>query len=254
MDGAAAFDWFDYRGPEVATDPAGSDGRRRLEAGVSVMTVSRVLNDFPGVADETRRRVERAIAALDYQANTAARSWRVAGQESSASSPSRPSSSAFARLVRDRGRGTVCRADAQFRNHGAIGCGHGDDLDRLRASTSTGVIVVAPVREVVEATNRIQGDLPVVVVGSDLSSGSPTVTIDQEEGARRATQHLLDLGHRTVHHVCGPKNSIDAAARYPGLVRELTRQECPRPQAVASAIGAPRGDWLRDSGSPTIPR
>ena len=42
-------------------------------AGVSVMTVSRVLNGFPGVADGTRRRVERAVAALGYHANTAAR-------------------------------------------------------------------------------------------------------------------------------------------------------------------------------------
>ena len=42
-------------------------------AGVSVMTVSRVLNGFPGVADGTRRRVEHAVAALGYHANTAAR-------------------------------------------------------------------------------------------------------------------------------------------------------------------------------------
>ena len=42
-------------------------------AGVSVMTVSRVLNGFPGVADSTRQRVEDAVAALGYKANTAAR-------------------------------------------------------------------------------------------------------------------------------------------------------------------------------------
>ena len=42
-------------------------------AGVSVMTVSRVLNGFPGVADDTRSRVEEAVTALGYRANTAAR-------------------------------------------------------------------------------------------------------------------------------------------------------------------------------------
>jgi DNA-binding LacI/PurR family transcriptional regulator len=42
-------------------------------AGVSVMTVSRVLNGFPGVAEATRRRVEDAVSALGYRANTAAR-------------------------------------------------------------------------------------------------------------------------------------------------------------------------------------
>ena len=43
------------------------------QAGVSVMTVSRVLNGFGGVTDETKMRVEAAITALGYQANTAAR-------------------------------------------------------------------------------------------------------------------------------------------------------------------------------------
>ena len=43
------------------------------QAGVSVMTVSRVLNGFTGVTDETRQRVEEAVTALGYHANTAAR-------------------------------------------------------------------------------------------------------------------------------------------------------------------------------------
>lgn len=42
------------------------------QAGVSVMTVSRVLNGFAGVTDETKMRVEAAITTLGYQANTAA--------------------------------------------------------------------------------------------------------------------------------------------------------------------------------------
>ena len=74
-------------------------------------------------------------------------------------------------------------------------------LERLRASHVEGVIVVAPVRRVVDAVARIEGDMPLVVVGGDPGMGAPTVTIDQHEGARLATRHLLDLGHRTVHHV-----------------------------------------------------
>jgi LacI family transcriptional regulator len=41
------------------------------QVGISVMTVSRVLNGFPGVTDETRLRVEEAVTTLGYQANTA---------------------------------------------------------------------------------------------------------------------------------------------------------------------------------------
>ncbi|HET9493708.1 MAG TPA: LacI family DNA-binding transcriptional regulator, partial [Chloroflexia bacterium] len=46
------------------------------QAGVSIATVSRVINGGPGVGDDTRKRVEAAIAALDYQPNSAARSLR----------------------------------------------------------------------------------------------------------------------------------------------------------------------------------
>ena len=52
---------------------------------------------------------------------------------------------------------------------------------------------------------ELDGDMPLVVVGGDPAIGAPTVTIDQLEGARMATRHLLDLGHRTVHHVAGPR-------------------------------------------------
>ena len=116
----------------------------------------------------------------------------------------------------------------------------GEDMaatfDRLRAAHVDGVIAVAPVREVVEAAARIQGDLPLVVVGGDPTTGSPTVTIDQEEGARRATRHLLDLGHRTVHHVRGPQNWIDAAARVRGWSETLRAAAVPRPRPLV-------GDW-----------
>ena len=107
-------------------------------------------------------------------------------------------------------------------------------LERLRASHVQGVIVVAPVRRVVDAVARIEGAIPLVVVGGDPGMGAPTVTIDQFEGARMATRHLLDLGHRTVHHVAGPadlgrcRRSTDVAGptRYavPGAARQLRRR------------------------------
>jgi len=81
-------------------------------------------------------------------------------------------------------------------------------LHRLRATHVQGVIIVAPVRRVIQAVTELNGDMPLVVVGSDPAIGAPTVTIDQFEGARLATRHLLDLGHRTVHHVAGPQTGL----------------------------------------------
>ncbi len=54
-----------------------------------------------------------------------------------------------------------------------------------------------------------------------LPLGAPTVTIDQLEGARMATRRLLDLGHRTVHHVTGPQTWVDATARMRGWSEAL---------------------------------
>ena len=218
------------------------------EAGVSVMTVSRVLNDFPGVADDTRRRVERAITALGYQANTAARI--LAGGRSGVIGVIAVESEQFGPSHTLFGIEAAARAAGQtlsFVTMAPSGEDMGATLDRLRASHVDGVIIVAPVREVVEAATRIQGDLPMVVVGGDPTIGSPTVTIDQEAGARRATQHLLDLGHPTVHHITGPKNWIDAAARTARLVRDLARRWCTA--AATTCRRLERGWGLRRRGS-----
>jgi DNA-binding LacI/PurR family transcriptional regulator len=212
------------------------------EAGVSVMTVSRVLNEFPGVADETRRRVERAIARLGYQANTAARI--LAGGRSGVIGVIAVESEQFGPSHTLFGIEAAARTSGQtlsFVTMAPSGEDMAATLDRLRASHVDGVIVVAPVREVVEATTRIQGDLPVVVVGGDPTIGSPTVTIDQEAGARRATQHLLDLGHRTVHHIAGPKNWIDATARTRGWSETLRAAGVRRPRPLI-------GDWSAAGG------
>ena len=213
------------------------------KAGVSVMTVSRVLNDFPGVADETRRRVERAITTLGYQANTAARV--LAGGRSGAIGVIAVESQQFGPSHTLYGIEAAARSSGQTLSFVTMGASGGDmamTLDRLRASHVDGVIVVAPVRDVVEATTSIQSDLPVVVVGGDPIVGSPTVTIDQEEGARLATQHLLDLGHRTVYHVRGPQNWIDAAARVRGWSDTLRAAGVPRPKPLV-------GDWSAQKGS-----
>ena len=112
-------------------------------------------------------------------------------------------------------------------------------LERLRASHVQGVIVVAPVRRVVEAVTRLEGDMPLVVVGGDPAIGAPTVTIDQFEGARMATRHLLDLGHRTVHHVAGPAELDRRHRPHAGLVRRAAHVPGAAADAPSPATGAP---------------
>ena len=106
-------------------------------------------------------------------------------------------------------------------------------------------------RPVIDAVGQIEENMALVVVGGDPLRSAATVTIDQVEGARMATRHLLDLGHRTVHHVRGPKSWVDAAARMDGWSDALRTQRSPRvaPLWVTGAHGAgmrPEFAWLGD--------
>ncbi len=208
------------RGSPVIADVA-------QRAGVSAMTVSRVLNGVPGVADATRLRVEQAVADLGYRANTAARALaggrsRILGVLAVETPYFGPSSTLFAIEAAARSAGhsvhfvTLARPGvAELR--GA--------LEELRDSHIDGVIVLAPVKAAVEAVASVHAELPHVIASADPTAGLATVGIDQEEGARLATRHLLELGHETVHHVRGPRDWIDASARrrpWPGRTVSMT--------------------------------
>ena len=116
-------------------------------AGVSVMTVSRVLSGFPGVADPTRRRVEDAVVALGYHANTAARVLaggrsRTLGVIAVETEQFGPSHMLFGIEAAARATGHLL----SFVTLSRSGKDMASTLEHLRASHVEGVIVVAPVR------------------------------------------------------------------------------------------------------------
>ena len=211
-------------------------------AGVSVMTVSRVLNGFPGVAEATRQRVEEAVAALGYRANPAARVLaggrsRTLGVIAVETQQFGPSHMLYGIEAAARGAGHVLSFVTMAPGADEIDA----TLDHLRAAHVEGVIVIAPVRPVIDAVVDLDADLPLVVVGGDPSVRTSTVTIDQEAGARMATGHLLGLGHRTVHHVSGPADWIDATERQRAWAETLQAHGAPPGRFV-------EGDWTAQGG------
>ena len=211
-------------------------------AGVSVMTVSRVLNGFPGVADDTRLRVQQAVDALGYRANTAARV--LAGGRSRTLGVVAVETLHFAPAHMLYEIEAAARAAGHVLSFVTMAPGTDqmpDILDHLRAAQVEGVIVMAPMRPVIEAMADLDVDVPLVVVGGDPSTRISTVTIDQEEGARLATGHLLDLGHRTVHHVRGHPDWVDAVARERGWAGVLRERGAPPGRCVD-------GDWSARGG------
>ena len=225
---------------QVRQDPVMADVAER--AGVSVMTVSRVLSGTAPVSEVTRQRVEAAIAELGYRANVAARTLaggrsRVLGAIGVETAFYGPSQTLFGieAAARDAGHllSFVTLRDPDI--HGLRAA-----LDQLHDAHIEGLIVLAPIRSAIDAIATLQPDLPLVVDSAAAVSMS-SVSIDQKKGARLATGHLLDAGHATVHHVGGPADWIDGDARARGWKAELKRRGCPRGRSLT-------GDWSPQSG------
>lgn len=214
-------------------------------AGVSHQTVSRVLNGHPSVRPETRQRVLDAIAELGYRRNTAARALvtrrtDTIGVVASGSALFGPTSTLIAveGAARDAGLyvsvATVARWEAE---------GMRQVLEHFMAQGVEGVVVIAAHDEAIEAVRAFDAPVPVVMVGpKDLPDERVhTVAVDQYEGARLATRHLLELGHRDVVHLRGPEDWLDARSRVRGWRDELA--------SAGIEAGEPvRGDWTAGRG------
>ncbi|SBT43437.1 transcriptional regulator, LacI family [Micromonospora auratinigra] len=212
-------------------------------AGVSHQTVSRVLNGHPNVREQTRLRVQAAITELGYRPNRAARALvtgrsqviGVVAQNTTLYGPA----SLLAALEQTA-------AEEGF----AVSVGSVRDLDRVSISAAVerhlahrvaGIVVIAPVESAGEALEHLPKDVPLVTVDGDPRRRVPLVTVDQVAGAREATRHLLDAGHRTVWHVSGPADWFDSAGRIDGWREALRSAGVEVPPLVPA-------DWSAASG------
>ena len=214
-------------------------------AGVSHQTVSRVLNDHPSVRPETRERVQAAISELGYRRNPIARALvtrrtHTIGVLAPASNLFGPASlvSAVEQAARQHGWYVSLASLSDFDPPSVAAA-----IDHFLGQQVDGLVVVAPVPSAVEAISGAQLGIPTVMVATDAEPDDAfeVVAIDQENGARLAVRHLLDLGHASVAHLAGPADWLDAAARLQGWQRELT-------SAGINVWDVLVGDWSPESG------
>ncbi|MCY9782778.1 LacI family DNA-binding transcriptional regulator [Nocardiopsis sp. EMB25] len=212
-------------------------------AGVSHQTVSRVLNGHPNVRTETVTRVRAAIEELGYRRNPSARALvtrrtnllGVLTFDSTLFGPAR-TLAAIENAAREAGYFvSVVSLDGVTRQ-AVI-----EATARLAEQSVEGCVALAPQRAVVEALTDLSGLRPLVAVEGGGGSGLPVVRVDQEGGAYAATRHLLDLGHRTVHHIAGKRDWLEGEARVEGWRRALAEAGAPVPAPA-------HGDWSPRSG------
>lgn len=212
-------------------------------AGVSGQTVSRVANDRPHVDAATRDRVLAAMREVGYRPNSAARALRngqfrnigvIVFELSSFGNTRTFNAVSQAATAAGYAINLIPLLDAdQGKVTGAF--------SRLQEQAVDGVIILIEAHQLDEAEIHLPEGLPVVVVDSSAHYDYPIVDTDQAQGARIATEHLLDLGHETVWHLGGPPTSFAATRRRRSWQETLIVRGCSVPPLLV-------GDWSAASG------
>lgn len=212
-------------------------------AGVSHQTVSRVINALPGVKPTTRVRVLAAIEQLGYRRNSAARALvtgrsQTLGVVTLNSTLYGPASTLYGiEQAALESKYFITVASLRSTDRPAVR----QAIGRLIDQGVEGVVIIAPLVALAEALADLPADLPVVAVEGDADADIDVVTVDQDAGARAATAHLLAHGHKTVWHVAGPTDWLEARQRTVGWRRTLEEAGAEIPPPL-------RGDWSARSG------
>ncbi|MFI6210187.1 LacI family DNA-binding transcriptional regulator [Streptomyces sp. NPDC051041] len=213
------------------------------QAGVSVPTVSRVVNGRSDVSPGTRARVEDLLRRYGYRRRPAASGARAALIDLVFDDLDSPWAVEIIRGVEEvahaAGVGTVVSAI-----HGRSGDAR-EWMRNLRARASDGVILVTSALEpVLHEELRILG-VPLVVVDPAGSPALdvPTVGAANWSGGMAATEHLLALGHRRIGLIAGPPRLLCSRARLDGYRAALEGAGVP----FDGALVVP-GDFRPESG------
>ncbi|GAA4722366.1 LacI family DNA-binding transcriptional regulator [Phytohabitans rumicis] len=228
-------------GDESHPAPRSADVAR--VAGVSRKTVSRVFNGEPYVSAEVRRRVLDAAEQLGYRLNNAARALasgrtRSIGVVTLGTAGYGPASLLVGveRAVRDTGYALRVVSTVEGDPAGVAGA-----VESLLGQGVDGIVISEPVDDG-EVSVRV--DVPVLFLGAPPAfAGRRTLTagVGSDLLARAATEHLLDLGHATVHHLAGPRRWYAARDRLQGWRAVLAARGRSAPAAI-------EGDWSAASG------
>jgi DNA-binding LacI/PurR family transcriptional regulator len=178
-------------------------------AGVSYQTVSRVINESSSVKNSTRESVLDAIARLGFRPNRAARALAGGPVQSVTvltSNTSLYGQSAALEGIEEATREAGFAMGVRVIEHAALA----DVRDAVeRALEPAGaLIVIAFDRPSLAALDCVPNDVPVASMmpapAEDEIPSRPAVWIDEYKAAKEATEYLLSLGHKTVHHLSIP--------------------------------------------------
>lgn len=193
-------------------------------AGVSPMTVSRVMNRAAGVRERTREVVQAAIEELGYRPNAAARNLARAGAGRLGMLYSNPSAGYLTQFLLGALEGAhqvgaqlvleKCEADPDSERAA---------VTRLAEGGVTGVVLPPPHGEswAALAAVKSKGLAVVAVAPGRFKSAAPAIRIDDLAASAEMTRYLLELGHRRIGFIKGAANQTASAERLIGFETEV---------------------------------
>jgi LacI family transcriptional regulator len=198
-------------------------------AGVAPITVSRVVNNSPGVNQATRERVNKAISELNYVPNAMAKSLRSQQTCTIAlvlTDITNPFWTTIARGVED----TAAR-----KGYNVFFCNTDESLEKeanyikiLIQRRVDGVIIAPSSNNEQNLQSLERHHVPYILIDRKVNGmNADVVRSDGKEGARLLTQHLIDLGHRRIAILAGPSNVFTSRDRLAGYLETLQKNNLP---------------------------
>jgi len=197
------------------------------KAGVSIKTVSRVINNETSVRQLTREKVQIAVDELNYQPNLSARN--LAGTKSYSVAYIYDNPNAYYIIDMQEGILSACKqqgfellihpCDSKSKNVTE------EVVNMVKQARIAGLVLTPPLSEMPEFVKSIVAlDVKVVrIMSGDVAPDdlSPCVMVNDREAAQTITQHLIDLGHTDIGFLAGDAEHMSTIERYKGYRRAL---------------------------------
>jgi DNA-binding LacI/PurR family transcriptional regulator len=186
------------------------------KSGLSIVTVSRVLNNLPSVRSGNRDRVLQAMKDLDYHPNASARSLARGKTGIIGLSLTTLYDSFLDSVVKEVNDGL-----AEKGYFLALSISNEDDDQAHRSlfqeDRVDGVILLSPMREDEYVLDLKKNQIPFVMLDNQqLNSSATSVIVDNFHGGYEATKHLIGLGHQDIAHISGPELFLSSRERERG--------------------------------------
>lgn len=198
------------------------------EAGVSVATVSAVLNEQTGnipISDKTRQAVQLAVKKLNYRMNEQARSLRTGKSHTVgivASDITQPFSGEMIRQIEQQvykwGYNFLLSEIRDNKEHKEF-C-----LNLFVQKKVDGILFIGASNEIDDSgiLELVENGIPVVLTERDVAGSQvPSVRVDNSEGAFLATKHLIAKGRKMIGYLNGPSENIISSERQQGYKKAL---------------------------------